>query len=374
MGVAGSKVSSLLMKNGFYKDLGQLHIEMVVPGHADVKARFYQQQIANALGRCKSHGVVSLHTYEKFSGRMDGSRDVMPENSVVLLAVTGKKGLPLAADARKLIELMTIAKIPFRMFSLDNPALNWSALDQVGTLVSGAGGIPFKVDLPWLDSNQKPFLVGVDLGHPMSQRVSRVVISLMDHQGILLGAWRCVQERNETIGENVLRQGLKWVLNTAKGHGNGRDAPSFLVLRDGRLHKGEKVAFYRQELGTNMTLVEFSKYDNPEMYVADSIPASVEAGTECLLEGSATPFIAPISPRLANDLAKTFKIKMDAAWDGLVLGMARVCEIIIGLSYTPGLGLAQHALPGPVYWADGIAAIGGMNNQFAGQRIHGERG
>jgi hypothetical protein len=77
----------------------------------------------------------------------------------------------------------------------------------------------------------------------------------------------------------------------------------------------------------------------------------------------------PVSPRLAGDLARTLKLHMAPDWDGLRLGMDSVSEILTGLSYAPGLGLATHALPGPIYWADGIAAMGETNHQFSGQRI-----
>ncbi len=59
--------------------------------------------------------------------------------TVILLGVTGKKRLPLSPEARKIVAMLSTANIPFRMFSADNPALNWSALDQVGSPVAGAG-------------------------------------------------------------------------------------------------------------------------------------------------------------------------------------------------------------------------------------------
>ena len=86
------------------------------------------------------------------------------------------------------------------------------------------------------------------------------------------------------------------------------------------------------------------------------------------LTGSSTPYITPIAARLSNDLARSFKINMPAAWDGLGLGIDKVSEIVVGLSYTPArVGATRIARP--TYWADGIAAICEHNHQFAGQNI-----
>lgn len=195
-----------------------------------------------------------------------------------------------------------------------------------------------------------------------------MVMTLSDAQGILIESWRHRQELNETIGPAVLRNGLNWALAKARLNG-GVEKPEFMVLRDGRLHEGEQVQAYRRILGRRITFVELAKYENPEMFVPGETPRPVPAGTECLPEGAVTPMIVPVGPRLAGDLARTLKLHMAPDWDGLGFGMDKVSEIVSGLSYAPGLGLAAHALPGPIYWADGIAAIGDTNHQFAGQRI-----
>ena len=257
--------------------------------------------------------------------------------------------------------------MPYRLFSYDNPALKWSALDQVGSLLMAAGGMPFQLELPWPDPEHTPYILGVDLGHPIARRDSWVVMSLMDGRGNLIESWRHRQKLDETIEPRVLESGLRWAREKARTH--GRRKADFMVIRDGRLHKGERIDTYRRILGKDFTFLELIKYDNPEICIPGPSPSAVPAGFECHVDGDETPYIVPVAPRLANDLARPFKLHMPPYWDGLNLGMETVSAIITGLCYTPGLGLATHALPGPIYWADGIAAIGETNHQFAGQKI-----
>jgi hypothetical protein len=39
------------------------------------------------------------------------------------------------------------------------------------------------------------------------------------------------------------------------------------------------------------------------------------------------------------------------------------------MCYSPALGLADHSLPAPIYWAYGIASIKETDHRFAGQKI-----
>ncbi len=367
---AGAKVSQHLMRHGFYNAPDQIRIDIVAPKNAGIPAKRYQQLLADALKRCHAHGTISLSSYEGFIKRYNDGKVAPEAGQVTLLAVTGKKGLPLEEDAANIIRMLSDAHRPFRMFSVDNTQLNWSALDQIGSLLSGAGGIAFITHLPWPEQVEAPFILGVDVGHPMDLDESRVVISMLDHRGTHIRSWRFIQKRDETIGAAPLSKGLRLARQMAKEI-SGKKHPVFLVLRDGRLHQGERFETYQQILGRNITFVEFSKYDNPEMFTPGIRPTPAPAGSECLLEGSSTPFITPVSPRLANDLSRSFKLNMPAQWDGLNLGMDRVAEIITGLSYTPGQGLATHALPAPIYWADGVAAIANNNHQFSGIKFAG---
>lgn len=369
-GTPGQKASILLTRHGFHSVPENMRIELI-DDIADAKAKEYQGLVMDAFRRCKHPLNLSMVSYDEMQKRLAGGNvtvEPMRKGYCALVAVTGKKGNPLSEKATVLIEALQLAGVPFRMFSVDNKALSWSALDQVGSLLMGAGGIPYALTLPWPASAEPPYILGVDLGHPKATRASWVVMSLMDHRGVLIESWRYHQERDETIGPVVLQAGLNWARKTACAHNGGQDT-GFLVIRDGRLNKGEAVQTYAKALGPRMTFLELPKYDNPVMFIPGACPKPAPAGTECLVAGSVTPFVVSVAPRLANDLSRTLKIHMAPSWDGLGLGIDKVSEIVTGLAYTPGLGLATHALPGPIYWADGIAAMGETNHQFAGQRI-----
>jgi hypothetical protein len=283
-----------------------------------------------------------LTEYEKSPSELKASK-------VLLIGVVGKRGEPLDAEVGRTLQRLDAASVPYRLFSVGNAQLKWSAFDQLGSLLQAASGIPHKLRLPWVRVDDPPFLLGVDLGHPMRSRDSWATISIVSYEGIHLGSWRARQRRNETFDADLLKSGLSWAKERMQQGSPGR-LPGVLVVRDGRLHKHETVEAYSKGLGCPTSFVEFAKYDNPEMFTLDPRPTPVHGGTECLVEGSCTPFIAPISPRLPQDLSRVFKLHMREQDDGLSLGMDRVSNVLIGLSYAPALGLQPHALPAPVYW------------------------
>jgi hypothetical protein len=369
--LAGQKVSVMLMRHGFYSVPKNIKIELVAQDVSQSAVQYYRDLMEDAFRRCKCEIKIQIVSNKKMKERLSkGKADVktMQKGYCALIAISGKKGQPLTEQTKTLIASMQLAGVPFRMFSIDNKSLKWSALDQAGSLLMGTGGIPYIIQLPWPEKLQPPYLLGVDIGHPKDIRESWVVMSLMDHSGIPVANWSCRQKRDETIGKQQLRAGLRWARKTACEH-SGRSDKSFFVIRDGRLHKSETVGMYKKNLGSPITFVELAKYNNPQMFIPGANPRPANAGMECLPADSVTPFFVPVSPRLTNDLARTLKIHMAPPWDGLGLGIDKVTEIVIGLSYTPGLGLATHTLPGPVYWADGIAARNETNHQFTGQRI-----
>ncbi len=370
-GTPVQKASGLLTRHGFHAVPPNLRIELVAEDVANAKVKLYQGLIMDAFLRCKHPLKAPAISYDEMQKKLSSGKagiDRMRKGYCALIAVTGKKGQPLLKKPTALIDFLQSAGVPFRMFSVDNRSLNWSALDQVGSLLMGAGGIPYALQLPWPADFEPPYILGVDLGHPKAIRASWVVMSLMDPKGVLIESWRHRQERDETIAPAVLEAGLTWARKAAREYNGGQDT-RFLVIRDGRLHEGESLKTYRHILGARITFVELAKYNNPEMFIPGESPRPAPAGTECLIAGSVTPFIVPVSPRLASDLSHTLKLHMAPPWDGLALGIDKILEIITGLSYTPGLGLATHALPGPIYWADGIAGIGETNHQFSGQSI-----
>lgn len=367
---AGQKVGSLLGRHGCFQVPEGFGIVIAAEDLKDQRVREYQQEIQTSMVRCGMRSNVDLTTHQRLHGRLgalENGADKRTSPMALLIAISGKRGEPLPPQVGSLLPRMEALNIPFRLFSVDNASMKWSAFDQLGSLLQAAGGTPYVLELPWPEQCDPPFILGVDLGHPLAIRESWVTLSLLDHRGVHLESWRCRQSRDETIRARTLAAGLTWTAAAMERH--AAKEQGLLVVRDGRLHEGETIATYRRLLRRPMTFVELTKRQTPEMFTDLNEPKPAPAGSECLVEGSATPFIAPIGPRLRNDLSHVFKLHVRPGADDMGLGMDRISEIVTGLSYSPALGLQPHALPGPIYWADGIAAIGETNHQFSGQRI-----
>ena len=135
-------------------------------------------------------------------------------------------------------------------------------------------------------------------------------------------------------------------------------------MRDGRLHTGETVATYRSHLSTKLSFCDLSKRPNVHpFYGGGSLPAP---GTAYLPKASATAYFVSAPPVFAGQMSNLQKVHFPQAWDGLGIGLERLVEILIGLSYSPCLGLKPHRSPGPVHWADGFASISTTDCRFRG--------
>ena len=365
--IAGQKVGAFLGRHGYFQVPTTFRVVLVAQDVNAASVQHYAQEITSTLTRCRLSAPVNAMSCDQLLERI-ARGTALRSGWAYLIAVSGSRGEQLPSGVQPLLVAMDKNRIPYRLFSADNAAMNWSAFDQLGSLVAAAGGIPYVLGLPWPAEQPPAFFLGVDVGHPLQLRESWITLSLADHRGIHIQSWRCRQKRDETISDKALTAALTW----AKGLIDSPNSPAsgrVVALRDGRLHKGEQLRTYQEILGPRMTFVEFSKYQNPEMFITGETPRPATAGTECQFANSTVRFITPISPRLAGDLSRTFKVRLEPEWDGLQFGMDCICEVIVGLSYAPGLGLQPHALPGPIYWADGIAAISETNHQFSGQNI-----
>ncbi len=368
----GTKRGAMLQRGGFFNVPDQFEVVVTDEYDASKPAAKYAEEISRSMRRTRCPGRVSVIPFANVLRRLtelEAGDQPRGAGKTLLIGVRGKRGDALSVAAQELIRRLDRYRLPYRLFSLENKSMNWSAFDQLGSLIQAAGGQPYVLSLPWpTHLTDSPFLVGVDVGHPLGVRESWVTLSLLDHRGVHLQSWRCKQDRDETIAPAVLRAGLTWVRDRIIENGGNRNTP-VIVVRDGRLHSGEKLHQYREGLGFPLSLVEIDKRRNPELFIAGSQPMPVSAGTECSFGSGMTRFIVPVGARMPNDLPRVLKIVMTPEMDGLHLGMDAMSELIVGLSYSPALGLQPHTLPGPIYWADGIAAIGETNHQFSGQNI-----
>ena len=88
----------------------------------------------------------------------------------MLIGLNGQSGDGLSKEEARLMEELESRGIAFRMmFSKQNPQLRFSGFNQLSDLILVAGGTPYELSLPWPeDLKRTPFIVGVDLGHPLA--------------------------------------------------------------------------------------------------------------------------------------------------------------------------------------------------------------
>ena len=126
-----------------------------------------------------------------------------PAGTVGLLALAGSSDTPPSVTEGEMMDRLDELGAGYRMFSLRNPELFWSSLDQVGILASLAGGIPYAMDFGWPDG-EPVYSVGVDLGHPLHRGPSVLAVSLLSPDGLHLGTFTSLQKRDETADSRTL--------------------------------------------------------------------------------------------------------------------------------------------------------------------------
>ena len=329
----------------------------------DVRAENYINCLRVAF---RSYGEVV-----DFTTRLFTDCNEIPCGAVGLVGLQGCKGEILDADELKLLESLDAKNAKYRTFSLANQDMKWSAYDQAASLLYTAGGVPYALDLPWPAAVQNTYSIGVDLGHPMGAEKSILAISLIDPQGIHIKSWRYEQARSENADLVALQSGLRKARELVEKL-TGQKKNNFLVVRDGRRNKSERVGHYREVLGQAMTFVDLSKRSSCHMFARSARPKSAEAGTVLFVGKKNTPFILPIVPSFHQQMINPQKVIMRKEWDGLELGIERVCALLTGMCYAPSLGMKPHRSPAPIYWANGIASIKPHNCQFRGQQFSDE--
>jgi hypothetical protein len=188
-------------------------------------------------------------------------------------------------------------------------------------------------------------------------------VTLCDSAGNLIKGWRCEQSRDETARPEALERLLSFV-NFEMKRLTGKSNNPVLVLRDGRLHTGESVSTYRSHLSSNLSFCDLSKRPNIHAFNGNgSLPCS---GTAYFPKSSATAYFISSPPVFSGQMTNLQKVHFPQSWDGLGIGLESLVDILIGLSYSPCLGLKPHRSPGPIHWADGFASISEKDCRFRG--------
>ena len=246
----------------------------------------------------------------------------------------------------------------------DDP-FDHSITTQLPSILQAAGGWPHRT---WLadESRRLPWSIGIDLSH---NDESTLCVSLVDQYGLRQGSWCSRHSRNEEIEEKSLRRLLQLATQVVRDRD---DDPRILMVRDGRLFENEDHRFYRELLGMPVSLVEWRKYGNPQLFLwTSSGPQLPGRAIWAPVPNAYCGFLVPFPKRARS--THVFKVWWDKNWDDLRLGATGIAECLVALTFTPGLGASpglrgsRRNSPAPIYWADGIAGASDSDLRFRGQ-------
>ena len=294
--------------------------------------------------------------------------EILSENDVVVIAVTGKKGEPLPGMQSELMKILDNWQQSYRLVSLSTVKNNyWSSTHALSLLNSV--GAPYSLRLPF----PKPFdggvFLGIDIGHDYTHRTSNVVVTAVNPEGKLVASTSKTLTLNEALYLEHIKPMLKETIALAERRQN-KIIDQAIIIRDGRIpdinkyKTFETVQGYVTALGIPSTLVELRKRNNPPILLKNKaeIAIGVNFHLSCPNVRYATFYDSKIG------IPNTFKIVLPIGADGLGWGIDTYVKILCGLCYTPSLGSQPH-LPGPIYWADGFAKTSKLNNQFRGHHV-----
>jgi hypothetical protein len=353
-----SPLGSILQKEGFGRVPPGLRILLCSPDGPANKVAIYSRYLEDAFGRIHVPCRINIVSWSELTGSVE-ERERRADSLVVLIGVHGRKGDPLTDATKSALAWLDERLVPYRMFSLENSVMKWSSFDQAGVIVAASGGAAYSLNLPAPADKSPLAYIGLDLGHPLKGERSWVVATVVDERGHLAAYWRREQKRDETLQRESLDAALSWVyLQLRKRY---RSQCRVVVLRDGRMFENEDPLIYGQFFGDRYSLVEVIKHPVPLMLAGrDCAPP----GTLCVPRKSDYAFL--LTSRSKNHAEVNLPVKLRIVEDKLDLGLNTLAALIAGLSYAPSLGLSPTRAPSPIYWANGLAAIGSTNHQFSG--------
>lgn len=254
--------------------------------------------------------------------------------------------------------------LAWRRAYADDP-IRFSVRDQAASLLQAVGGSPHRIGLR--GGKALPWSLGVDLSHAHSVDRSRLCVALVDPGGRLTGAWVCTQPRDETARPESLRPLLRAARSCLEREGG---AEIVLALRDGRFFENENPALYREELGTRVELLELAKHNNPPLLesMAGGAPKPPRGAVAGVHGSGEWVYLLPGVTQEVGGLESVLKFRRRRGGDSADFGDRELAEILVALTYAPGLGSRRSRFPAPIYWADGIAGASDTDLRFRGQR------
>jgi hypothetical protein len=279
--------------------------------------------------------------------------------TIAVLGVSGKLGQPLPPAMSSFMGLLDERAVRYRLFSVENGAMQWSGFDQAGIILDSAGGTSYALDLPWPDHARNTITIGLDLGHPRMKDHSWLAASLVGPNGRLIDANRFQQPRDETIRPRTLGKIMNWIKTALNERGIAPQ--SLLILRDGRLFENESISDYKRHLSCPFTFADITKGPVPLMTKGDH---TAPPGSAFVTETGKMAFLMGSQGIHPDHIPKPVKVHLHH--DELNLGLKTLCALLASLSHAPTLGLRPTRLPSPTYWADGFAGISETDHRFSG--------
>lgn len=370
-----------IVRAGAFRMPSKLNLYVVAdtdrPGGALQSADYvrFLEQKWQEVGKGQGNLDVKFFKLSQILARMESSKPpVVTTDSIFLLAVTGRRGEKLPDAQARVMTFFDEIGQAYRLFSYDNKNLRYSASNQLLSMIQSAGGLPYHLKLPFPENFEDGIIVGVDLGHDRDNLCSVAVASAVAPDGAFLCASKVRLPLNEALKGSMVVRLLKSVLKDVEQN-YGRNIGKVLIMRDGlvparkQYSDQESVKDYIDSLDVPTSLIEVRKRGNPLLWQEDGLRIlPTVPGTIFAPRGGNVRLLTAYESIEQAGPPRTFKIAIPRGADTFNWGLDAYTAIVCGLCYSPSLGVKPH-LPGPIYWADGIAKTSDKDNRFRGQSV-----
>jgi len=279
-------------------------------------------------------------------------------SNIVLLPLDGRQGDRPHQNATDWMTYLNECQVPFQICSISsNPSYSQHGLGTA--ILAKTGGILFKIASSDERCDPDHWFIGLDIGRA-GQSVDRVVtLSLTDSSGVLKGYWRCLKNKTESLSNEALMNGLRWIRDLAVSIDGDRD---FVLLRDGICPRDEPYENYRKAMGsTQFTLVEVVKRGNPLIHQGMGQPS---AGTLLMPADADWSFLYPASSSQRGVIGQSLKFR--AVINCIDLTPKDLATQLVKLCHASTLSFQPSTIPAPIQWSNGLCKLSYTDLQYAG--------
>lgn len=311
----------------------------------------------NVVSVLRSWGASASHL-ELSSGDALETFATNGGSNIVLLPLDGRQGDRPHQNAIDWMAYLNECQVPFQICSISsNPSYSQHGLGTA--ILAKCGGVLFNIESSGLRCESGHWFIGLDLGRA-GQSADRVVtLSLTDSSGDLKGYWRCLKNKTESLSNDALMNGLRWIRDLAGSVDSRRD---FVLLRDGICPRDEPYATYRKAMeSTQFSLVEVVKRGNPLMHQGMGQPS---AGTLLMPADADWSFLYPASSPQRGVIGQSLKFR--AVINGIDLSPKDLATQLVKLCHAPTLSFQPSNIPAPIQWSNGLCKLSHTDLQYAG--------